>query len=570
MSENSNQTTEYVDLLDLVKSHPNGDYTEVLSNDDRWEVLYNLSPIRQNLVEWMNLDDCKSILEVGAGCGALTVCYAKKAHSIDAIETDDKLREVGQERTKKLTNVSWHSGLDSVAGKLYDVISLVGVDDLQEQLKDIEAFANENTKVIVAIDNKMGLKFLAGAKHTCEKTYSIVEIMKLLGESDFEYSKIYYPFPDYRLPGVIFSQGYKPIAGDIRNVVDQYHENRYVTFDEEVMFDQLIKDGQFEYFANSFLVVASMSEIKMDTVYVKYNRARKPEYQISTKIIDRGKDGLATVKSALGEAAIPHIKRMYENRTALENQHKNLSFADARMCGNDGVEFNYVEGKSLAALQKRLLTKKDIDYDIDHFFERIFAKDDDNEIDTVPFSSSEEFTNMFGDVADKWIGAKSLKKTNIDLIIDNIIVKDNDWYCLDYEWTFDFLIPIDFVKYRTLQYFYNKFFVELQQVYPYEEFMSHWGFDEQKLELCKSMESSFQENVSGGDNYLERYKKVSKSLKDLKDEVIVGEDRQRILKEELDSAWGTANMYKSGFDKWMKISDNKAARVVKKIVRRKK
>ena len=45
---------------------------ELLQNNDDWAVLYHLSDIRHNLLEWYDFRPEGSLLEIGSGCGAMT------------------------------------------------------------------------------------------------------------------------------------------------------------------------------------------------------------------------------------------------------------------------------------------------------------------------------------------------------------------------------------------------------------------------------------------------------------------------------------------------------------------
>ena len=45
---------------------------EILLDGDNWAMLYHLSPIRENLLEWYNFGEGKTLLEIGAGCGPET------------------------------------------------------------------------------------------------------------------------------------------------------------------------------------------------------------------------------------------------------------------------------------------------------------------------------------------------------------------------------------------------------------------------------------------------------------------------------------------------------------------
>ena len=52
--------------------------------------MYHLSDIRQNIVEWLQIENTAEILEIGSGCGAITGTLARKAKSVTCIELSEK------------------------------------------------------------------------------------------------------------------------------------------------------------------------------------------------------------------------------------------------------------------------------------------------------------------------------------------------------------------------------------------------------------------------------------------------------------------------------------------------
>ena len=48
------------------------DVEKILAEDDRWPGLYHFSPVRQNILGWYPFKKDASVLEIGAGCGAIS------------------------------------------------------------------------------------------------------------------------------------------------------------------------------------------------------------------------------------------------------------------------------------------------------------------------------------------------------------------------------------------------------------------------------------------------------------------------------------------------------------------
>ena len=67
--------------------------------------------------------------------------------------------------------------------------------------------------------------------------------------------EFYYPMPDYKLPISIYSQSYLPGKGDLTNTLTAYDYPKYLLLDIGASYDAVCEDGQFENFANSFLVI---------------------------------------------------------------------------------------------------------------------------------------------------------------------------------------------------------------------------------------------------------------------------------------------------------------------------
>ena len=66
--------------------------------------------------------------------------------------------------------------------------------------------------------------------------------------------KFFYPYPDYKLPSVIYSDDYLPKVGELNNNKNNFDADRIITFDESKVFDTVIREGEFSNYSNSFLL----------------------------------------------------------------------------------------------------------------------------------------------------------------------------------------------------------------------------------------------------------------------------------------------------------------------------
>jgi len=92
------------------------------------------------------------------------------------------------------------------------------------------------------------------------------------------------------------------------------------------------------------------------------------------------------------------------------------------------------------------------------------------------------------------------------MIFENILVDDDKYTCIDYEWFFDFQIPDEFVKYRSIYYFYinNKKILSDKNI-SLDELCNCVNIAESNINTFAEMEENFQKWVVGDSNYTSRY-----------------------------------------------------------------
>lgn len=262
------------EILGLVKQKKQVDI------NSQWALKYHLSEDRGNILEWYDMREGSSLLEIGAGCGAITTTLLKKDLQVTAIEMSYKRALINHERNKcDSLNIIVGNFFDIDVSQKFDYVTIIGVLEYieaysthtyEEFLKKVKSVLKPNGKVLLAIENRFGLKYFAGTRedhsgiffegiegYTCGKgvkTFTKKELIQLINTAGFTKYNFYYPFPDYKLPYTIFSDEYLPKIGDIRNILHNYDQDRLSLFDEEKVYDSLIANGLFAEFSNSFLV----------------------------------------------------------------------------------------------------------------------------------------------------------------------------------------------------------------------------------------------------------------------------------------------------------------------------
>ena len=98
------------ELLEIVKRHDSGQFRRIIEERAQWPVLYHLSPLRENIVDWLPMDKNAKVLEIGSGCGAITGKLAEKAGSVTCVELSKKRSLINAYRHQDCGNVTIHLG----------------------------------------------------------------------------------------------------------------------------------------------------------------------------------------------------------------------------------------------------------------------------------------------------------------------------------------------------------------------------------------------------------------------------------------------------------------------------
>lgn len=251
----------------------------------QWAVLYHLTRQRENIVEPIEILPTDEVLEIGAGMGAITGAVARRAKKVDCIELSKRRSLVNAFRHKNMDNIEITVGnfQEIEIKKKYDIITLIGVLEYachyinsptpyEAFIRKISSCLKPRGKLYIAIENKLGMKYFAGyhedhlgkpfagiVGYTMEdkvRTFSRSQLERLVRENGFAKVKFYYPFPDYKLPSVIYDD--ESIRKMEIEFPKQHNYDMDVIecFDQNAAFRSLAGTEEIKYFANSFLVEA--------------------------------------------------------------------------------------------------------------------------------------------------------------------------------------------------------------------------------------------------------------------------------------------------------------------------
>ena len=493
-------------ILEIVRKEPAERYNEMIARMRTWNGLYHLSDIRGNIADFIPIQREQKVLEIGAGCGAVTGTLAKKAGKVTVVELSYKRSLINAVRNKDADNIEILVGnLEDIEPGLtdeYDYIFLIGVleyagsyitregsNPYLTMLQMLMPHLAQGGEIVVAIENKFGMKYLAGCRedhtgkfydgiegyqgNTKVKTFSRNGLVSLAKDAGLM-AEFFYPYPDYKLPSVIFSDERLPQPGELARRIRNFDADRFVAFDESRALDEAVREGIFPLVSNSFLVFMSIEERiqSFDVRHVLYSRhsdERDPRYQIRTDILKDGYHKKFVVKYPKTHEAEAHLLSMYDNSSKLAAAIKGSSVKvnKARMMTDSsgkflGVQFEYLSGKTLDAIISDLIVKGKKDTALN--IVRQFAG---------------------------FVRAKRLP--DLDFIFSNIIITaDGSWNITDYEWIKEGVDP-DFIIYRAIRYFLT----EYPDLIGKEEMYDAAGYDGARDHEFDASETMLQHRISG-------------------------------------------------------------------------
>lgn len=229
------------------------------------------------------------------------------------------------------------------------------------------------------------------------------------------------------------------------------------------------------------------------TVYTKYSTDRGDNFKIATSILKDENGDRWVEKRAIHKKAKPHIDSLSWKFKELKQYYEKAAIepVSCEMSGSTAV-FSFVEGTKLESRLDKYVGEKDFKNilgEIENYKKLITSN-----VELLPFQVCDEFIHVFGTDYPKE-ERKSFRISDIDLIFSNIIITDNRWNVIDYEWTFDFPVPVDFVIYRAI-----KIYVGLsakRKILIDSNIYGYLGISERDRVIYDNMESSFLSYVLG-------------------------------------------------------------------------
>ncbi len=541
------------DLKNIIAEKKETQYDDVILKKASYPYLYHLSALRANILDWIPVGENEHVLELNAGCGALTGTLLRRAGRVTAVTETDEEAQIIRERcsrwgerllvyTRERFLSEEQKGADEERAVLSDAmggstvqrekqeyhkIFLIGqVSRFYGTMKVACQYLEENGKCYLADANRLGLRYFAGCQdeyrrgyfagiegygeEAAGRCYTRKEYEAMLRDAGFTDWNCYYPYPDHKFPASIYSDAWLPRPGELSDNQRNYDKDRYQLFEERGAFDTIIKEGLFSEFANSFLFEARVGtrEARARVVYSRHANERAARYQVRTDIIERPDRSRRVIKYALkkeGEAHIGHMAYAYEKLCDCYDD-ENIAFCGCRR-EREGVSFSFVPGTTLQELLEQALRgHRDawIEEILRDYCKRIWSLGGSR-----PFAATTEFCEIFGsepNTEEVLGGLECPLYCDVDLIFSNILVETDRekllspermvWQVIDYEWSFGFPLPKAFVLYRAMYFAYYQIFCGSEWTLP--RLFSLAGVTGEQQALFLKMEEHFQCHTAGG------------------------------------------------------------------------
>jgi len=443
-------------LLELSKKYGKDEYS-LLKENPGLENLSFFSSLSLGNTEWIDIKG--KTLFLGSQIAILDdLCKKSKVYIYE-----DELERLGSVQAVFGIDIEYIADFESINFNDFDTVIAYG----SEKVSKLMQREKPNTKLVLIFDNKYGMNYFE-EEFGDKEALSVKAVREWIGEHS-----TYYPYPNYRYVYKLFSDKEMQGAGELSQI-KAYDYPRFALKDIGERFSQAAKTGDFDSFANSYIIVAGGNE---ENVYIKYNRTRLPKYQIKTEIrLREGKKYV--VKSALKKEGIPHILGMYDGAKLIKNDSVTVLEGTFKNAGE--INFPFIKGKSLSNLCEECI-KKDIN----------------------------GFTEGIKEYLKKIVDEDAL---NLDAIFDNFIFDGEKFIAIDCEWIFDesmdFIKDRElFIKYRALHSFYQNNSNKIQDKFSLTEtdFMAKFGIDD--IDGMDFIERRFQDYIHGDyqEVYLDNY-----------------------------------------------------------------
>lgn len=476
-------------------------------------VFYLTTDVRSNILNWFPFQKTDEVLEVGCGCGTITGMLCDRCKSVYSIDGSKRRSQITYYRHKNKDNLTVYAGnFEKIKiDKKFDYVILIGVFEYSKIffnednpfdyfLKKIKEKLKPDGKVLLAIENRYGLKYwvgcnedhlnrpyvgLEGYDDTNIQTFGKQEFIRLIESHGFCNYKFFYPFPDYKLPTVVYSDDRLPKLNEIKDLPIYFYGGNEL-FNSHKTLEGILENNMFDFFSNSFLIEFGLkNSVLSDVSYAKNLSYRNLDYKIITLQTEKNK----IFKVADNVSSIKHLKSILSVHEELEKNQIKVCKVKLK---NQVASLEYINGKTFGEFIKNCVKNKSwnmIELEIDKlvsFYRSISV------YKKISCSSYEKFIDCYNE-KDFF-----LKVPIVDGNASNIIIQNNgDYVFIDQEWLAIGDLPMDYLVYFSLlyifslddsliehfpaSYFYKKYNITVRKISAFNAYNDYYFKKEKKV-----------------------------------------------------------------------------------------
>ena len=490
-------------------------------------MFYQLSELRTGLISWYDFAPGAEVLEIGAGFGALTGRLCQMCAHVTATERSLFRAQAMAKRYENTDNLDIYVG--DIArlefDKKFDAIILTGLlervgggsgdrKQYSEYLKDLMPLLKSDGRLLISVENRFGLRYLCGAvephtnrafdgingyrQGTNGRSFSRQDLIEILELAGITHYKFYYPLPDYKFPQLIYTDAHLPEQNLSERLIPYYQRSDTLVARELELYDDIVKNGVFPFFANSFLVECSLDGSFCNVEYAAVSTDRGRERSFSTAIYGDGR----VRKQALYSQGSSNARGLYENIMDLHRhgipvvEHRLDETAD----GRDALWLPFVDLPTLSNYIKELLPRNPMEFE--RVVDRIYG---------CILQSSEETGGEQNALAKLWGAPLTLnwgpilRKAYMELIPLNCFydVDKKEFHFFDQEFVRE-NYPAKYVLFRAIHYIYC-FTPNAQQYYPMQKLLDKYELT-YTWEIYLKEEGRFLAQVRNFEQYSQFYR----------------------------------------------------------------
>lgn len=520
-----------------IEKYGNVVYDTLISEETDWQIFYHLSELRTGLISWYDFAPDANVLEVGAGFGALTGCLCQRCAHVTATERSGYRARALARRYETVEHLDVYAGdlKDMEFQEQFDSIVVVGLlermgggsaasEPYVQYLKLLQKYLKADGKLLFAVENRYGLKYFCGAVEPHSNrafdglnpyrqgagghSFSRRELQEIVQEAGYGGYKFYYPLPDYTAPQLVYTDEYLPERNLKERLIPYYKRSDTLVASELELYDDVIANGVFPFFANSFLVECALQEnVQLGMVqYAAVSTDRGKNRSFATAIRADG----AVCKRALYEAGKSNARVLYENM--LDLQQHGLPVVPHRMKEDGSLEMPVVKLPTLSNYIKKIIREDAAAFEglLERVWKYILQASEE-----VPAEQNSMRSRLLAETTDEE-GRQRLKQLDFGPILQKAYMELIPLNCF-YDATTERLLyfdqefvrrnyPAKYVLFRAIHYIYC-FTPNAEQYYPLQRLKQKYGLED-TWDIYLSEENRFLDEVRNRENYSHFYRRT--------------------------------------------------------------